>query len=294
MLDEGRLHLISLPGAVDRQRQVLEWCGPYGLSRQIFRRGVDRQTLRQSPGLRSAARGNPTTLERYGRARLQSAEYGCLMSHRAIYAEMRDRRIPWALILEDDVRPFEQDWPGMVHRLGEQISHSALNHQPWVCHLGLSQQVLRRLALRPVHWRTRPPSGSGNGSTTGLPRIGRLDPSIGRIWTTHAYLMSLAAVTSILSSETAMTYVADDWDIRLQRGWIQPMLATLSPLFLPLAGIQSQIPQRTHFQPLAKEGHAEGRPGMSDRVVGLRSAAYRINRKIRTLVYRAGLGSVTY
>lgn len=294
MLEEGRFHLISLPGAVDRQRQVMEWCGRYGLSRQIFRMGMSGGMVIQCPDLRSGSRQTADTFRRYGRDRLQPAEYGCQMSHRAIYAAIRDGGTSWALVLEDDVRPVEPDWPGMLESLCARIASSALADQSWVCHLGLSRQVLACLALRPVRWRLPFPSGPEDGGGASLPAIGQLDPSVGRIWTTHAYLISHRAAVSILENEPEMTYVADDWDVRLRRGLIHPMLATLAPFFLPLEGMQSQIPKRTQFRHPSRRSWMPSRQAADHRGDGGGSLFYRTNRKLRTLLYRSGIGSVTY
>lgn len=279
----GRLRVITLPNARQRQESILRWCGLHGIGEEIFHTGCGPLPLEppSDPSLTSKPpTSNPLTRRRYGRDQLQLAERGCLRSHRTLYRSISSRNCSSALILEDDVEPRLDGWPELVDALIRTIERSALRHLPWVCHLGLSPDIHRRLSLRRVRWRD--PIDRG----VVVPGLGQLDPALGSIWTTHAYLISNRAATAILEREPPDTYVADDWAIRLERGLIGPMLASMEPIFSPNPRLASQIPSRTSFVP----GIAP-LPSLGAQAEGM---AHRLNRKALTVLYRAGLYGVTY
>lgn len=281
---QNRLYVLTLPHAVDRQKSLLIWSEQHGLGKEIFFHGdpsagdpstePDKQTSTGDP-----PPANPLTQERYGRDRLQPPELGCQIGHRRIYERMLETACAWALILEDDVIPMDPDWPLTLNQLMARIDNSRLKDMAWVCHVGITPAVHRTLALRPVQWRRGPESAAlveGDGS--GWAALGQLDPRIGQLWTTHAYLISSGAAKAILEREPAGTYVADDWSLRLKLGLINPMLATMKPLFAPNGSLPTQIPQRTEF---------------SSPSTGL-ALHYRVQRKLRTLFYQAGLWPAIY
>ena len=281
----GPVYVLTLPEAADRQEAILRWSESHGLGREIFfhappstLQGKD-QKKRRNTAAQPESPATRLTYQRYGRDRLQAAELGCLIGHRRMYERMLGSASPWALILEDDVVPADPHWPSRLRQLMARMEASRLRNLPWVCHLGITPDVQHTLALRPVRWRT--PS-AGDASTgvgrISAPAVGQLDLRVGQLWTTHAYLISLKAARAILEGETPGTYVADDWAIRLGTGLINPMLATMSPLFVPNCSLPSQIPERTEF---------------SASFSGL-SLPHRIYRKLRTLVYRAGLRAAVY
>lgn len=271
-IHDGRLRVITLPGAQERQRRIMHWGSLHGIGSEVFHHGTGPHPPRPP-----SSPANPLTRARYGRDHLQPGELGCLSSHRQLYQRLVAEDQPWCLVLEDDVSPCRPDWPARVGELVERIRCSRLLDRPWVCHLGLSTEVLRRLALRPLRWR------KPEGFPAPVTEIGELDPSIGSIWTTHAYLISRKAARRILRWEPEDAYVADDWDQRLRSGILHPLLATSAPLFLPDPLHPSQIGQRTEFPPSAAV--LRWSPA---------SLVYRLNRKARTLIYRARLLPVRY
>lgn len=279
------LFVLTLPEATVRQEAILRWSERHGLGREIFfhapptaPQGKEQRKIRRTPGLPPSL-VTRLTYRRYGRVQLQAAELGCLIGHRQIYEQMLSCASHWALILEDDVVPAHPHWPSCIRHLMARIEASRLRDLPWVCHLGITPAVQHTLALRPVKWASPPVDRWRKGvGRISVPSVGQLDLRVGQLWTTHAYLISLRAAQAILKSEIAGTYVADDWAIRLGTGLIKPMLATMSPLFIPNRSLPSQISARTEFNPSLS--------GLS-----LRD---RIHRKLRTTLYRAGLRPAIY
>jgi len=250
--------VLTLADARERQERLMTWAAAGGLERSVFVEGVD---LRSDGGaFQAPAEGEERRRLRYGRASLTPPEYGCLLGHRRIWARLEERGLAWALVLEDDARPTRGDWSAAVAALTQLLETSSLRHRPWVVHLAIDAHRRRTLALRPLAWRSAVPPG--------CPGLGAVDSRLGCLWTTTAYLISRAAARALLVDEASLPCLADDWEQRLQRGTVDPLLATRAPLFQPDQVLDTQIEQRTE---------TPARP------------VDRPRRKLLTLAYRAGL-----
>lgn len=90
-----KIFIISLLGQYERRRQILEQCHQLKLDVEIFD-AVDGASLHQTSLVQQAVN--------FPECMLTVGEVGCALSHRAVYQRMIDEDLPFALILEDDVR----------------------------------------------------------------------------------------------------------------------------------------------------------------------------------------------
>jgi hypothetical protein len=255
--------VLTLDDARDRQERLLSWGAPSGLDCGSFISGVD---LRGGPAsFQAPVEGEQSRVRRYGKSQLAAAEYGCLLGHRQIWSLLLERDLDWGLVLEDDARPLRSDWSAAIEDLTTLLRASRLRFLPWVVHLAIEPHSRRTLALRPLTWRGPIPAG--------CPVLGAVDPRLGCLWTTTAYLISSQAAQLLLADEGTLPFAADDWDQRLRRGTVAPLLAARDPLFEADTGLESQIP--CHNAPIPE-------------------AVNRIQRKFLSLVYRSGLLAQRY
>ncbi len=251
------MFVLTLADARERQERLLVWGAAAGLDERVFVEGVDLR--RDFDAFQEPVEGEERRRQRYGRSALTPPEYGCALGHRRLWSLLEERDLRWALVLEDDARPTRGDWPAAVSALTTLLELSSLRARPWVVHLAIDDHRRRTLALQPVNWSSPVPPE--------CPELGAVDPRLGCLWTTTAYLISRAAARSLLADEGALPCLADDWEQRLQRRTVDPLLATRTALFMPDQTLDSQIDHRT--------------PTLSRRID-------RPRRKLLTLAYRAG------
>ncbi|MCS5692031.1 glycosyltransferase family 25 protein [Cyanobium sp. FGCU-6] len=251
------MFVLTLADARERQERLLAWGAAAGLEPGVFVEGVDLR--RASDGFQAPVDGEERRRQRYGRPALTPPEYGCALGHRRLWSLLEERDLGWALVLEDDARPTRADWRPAVAALTTLLEASSLRGRPWVVHLAIDDHRRRTLALQPLTWSSPVPPE--------CPGLGAVDPRLGCLWTTTAYLISRAAARALLADEASLPCLADDWEQRLQRRTVDPLLATRTALFLPDQTLDSQIEHRT------------------------RTPSRRIDRprrKLLTLAYRAG------
>ena len=249
--------VLTLADARERQQRLLAWAAATGLDASVFVEGVDLR--RGSGGFRAPVEGEERRRQRYGRSALTPPEYGCVLGHRRLWSLLEERGLGWALVLEDDARPTCDDWPAAVAALTTLLEASSLRGRPWVVHLAIDDHRRRTLALQPLSWTFPVPPE--------CPGLGAVDPRLGCLWTTTAYLISRAAARALLADEATLPCLADDWEQRLQRRTVDPLLATRAPLFQPDSALDSQIEHRTRTPTRSID---------------------RPRRKLLTLAYRAG------
>lgn len=252
--------MLTLPEASQRQARVACWLNRARITTDVFVPGVDLR--RPGVAFDAPVQGRLHRLRRYGCEELTAPEYGCLLGHRRIWQRLLDSQAPWALVLEDDATPFRDDWWPAVQQLATSLVASRFGDQAWVVHLSRTLHSQRTMALRPVRWR----------EDAAVPPLGAVDLRLGDVWTTLAYLVSRAAALACLEREAALPWLADDWSQRLRQRTLDLLLAADPPLFMGFDDFPSQIQQRT--------GAVHG------------PQAQRFQRKLLTLAYRSGLGSL--
>jgi GR25 family glycosyltransferase involved in LPS biosynthesis len=255
----GSLFVLTLADASERQARVRGWLAKSGLPCDVFVEGVDLRGADAS--FQAPVEGQIARWCRYGVNELSSPEYGCLLGHQRIWRKLTRVSSDWALVVEDDAVPCHDDWFPAMHQMVSAIECSRLRGSSWLLHLSRTPHSQCTMALRPIRW--------GNREYQRAP-VGLVDPRLGDVWTTLAYVISRQAAQRLLERESALPFLADDWSQRLREQTLEVMLAAEPPLFAGFEDFPSQIQQRV--------GVVEGPP--------LR----RLRRKMRTVAYRLGWG----
>jgi len=136
---------------------------------------------------------------------LVPAELGCALSHLKVYRQMIDRRVPCALVLEDDVR--------LPAELGSVLEASARTLDP--CH--------------PDVWLLSPAEGRQGASGERAIREGQLLLPYRSGFYTSSYLLTLAAAKALLAELYPVGDVADCWR-RLNRYRVVDLFVLSPPL----------------------------------------------------------------
>ena len=266
-MDSIPIFSLTMPSARSRQRRQLVWLESCPCCTSTF---VYNEDLRAPNRNYSAPiNGRIHRYDRYGVNDFSLAEYSCLLGHHLIWQKIISSKISWALIIEDDAKPVNQNWWRDITALAQCIETSALASTSWVVNIGISCESLKTLALKPLKWRTYP-----SNVTSVTPEVGELDIRLGDVWKTFSYLISIDAAKNLLAHEELLPWTADDWSMRLSNNSLQHMLVTTRPLFVECEDLPSQIQHHSKPMNLLKIS--------------------RIKRKIITLLYRIGFGAVYY
>ena len=163
-----------------------------------------------------------------------------MLGHHRIWAQILAAGHPWALVLEDDATPVVPEWLEQLEELVGCLQGSSLWRSPWVVHLSLVPGEFGEICLKPVAWRH---------GMHGVLAVGQVDPSIRKVWTTLAYLISREAAARLLAVERNLPWMADDWTMRQRSGALPYLLAAWKPVFGGYNDFPTQIEQRVGFPP---------------------------------------------
>jgi GR25 family glycosyltransferase involved in LPS biosynthesis len=111
-----------------------------------------------------------------------AGEIGCALSHARVLSRIVQARIPWAIVLEDDV----STPPDFAERIRQAICSVPHDAEAPLLYLGYPSQMLSLAG-----------SGTRSGSGGGDPCSVKVHPA-NYVWTTYAYAVSLAAAERLL------------------------------------------------------------------------------------------------
>lgn len=191
-VDQLKAFVINLPRHATRRAFMEMQCQSHGLNHEIFD-GVEGAKL--APEALAQQYDASRAQRVYGRE-LTLGEVGCALSHLAVYREIVDRQLPFALILEDDAL-IGNHTRAVCRRLLEKLSPD----EPTVVLLIHTQKY--------TAW--------GSAKLSRLHRLVRTrDAFCG-----HAYVVTQAAARALLDELTPVHAPADCWNALRQRGTIQ-------------------------------------------------------------------------
>lgn len=95
------IFIVTLEDAEARRKPLIDWLASQGLVAELFPAIDARQGV---PEEYEALLDRPLTVRRMMRE-LSNGEYGCALSHRALYEKIVKEKLPGAIILEDDAIP---------------------------------------------------------------------------------------------------------------------------------------------------------------------------------------------
>lgn len=218
--------VISLPTETKRRAMISEHLESRGLPFQFF----DAIDGRQMDVIKHQNYNSPRRRRAHGRD-LTGGELGCLLSHQAIYQKIIDENLPFALVLEDDVR-LGEDFPNVLEKLTHHTDIFDI-----VRFLG-SPKVARgkHRKIKPLdekHHLVRLRTAPGGAHATLVTRKGAqkllkalqknafpIDTLMGRGWETGIQSLSVqpGLATQDLEMESAIGDTRFNKDIKLQ-GW---------------------------------------------------------------------------
>lgn len=174
--------IISLPEATERRGRLL---------RRLQALCIDQVELINA--IRGSALGNAErqavydeqSVRHYAGRSMTAGELGCALSHLSCYEAFLASEAVWALILEDDAE-LPDDLMALLDELTEQANSWGLD--------AFSLGPVRKF----VFGRSRPVLG-----------YQIIDPI--RIWNAHAYLINRSAAKAMLTHNTPVRFMADDW-----------------------------------------------------------------------------------
>jgi len=245
---EVPVFVISLDDQEDRRRDLVE----AGLPSEWVKRFFPATDLRMCDMGVAARHANVGEIERrfaelgFRRA-IRPAEIGCAMSHRNICQQLVESRHSMALVLEDDVIP-RSDWLPRTRAVAAALLRHANAGARFICHLGVPNSWGEPSLRRGVAWAEALPVNPPDIFLHTDPR-----PSL---WRSHAYLISAAAALRGTREEKAISTLADDWDERKRRGWIDEVFYTQPQVFgqddhrpstmLPVGNPDDHVPRMMH------------------------------------------------
>jgi hypothetical protein len=207
--------LVSLADAADRRAVLLQRGVPTDWVEAWFpaadMRGADRARMEAEADLAEmeAGAGRP----------IRAGEIGCSMSHRNLGRWLAASGHDMALVLEDDILPQGADWLARVAALAQALSGHAARGTSFICLLGARPGQTRHAISRPVAW-------TGGVPPVDVPGLRLHWDDIAKVWRSHAYLISRAAVRRSSAAEAKILTLTDDWVERRRRGWLDEILFT--------------------------------------------------------------------
>lgn len=166
--------------------------------------------------------------------RLSPAEIGCSLSHLEIYRIMVERKIPYAVILEDDVELADDFYTLFAPEVEEQLRQDLPAEKAHVVQLNYVRRAYR--------------AGYSVISSTRYMRVRSYSPS----WSAAAYLLTLAAAKKLLQERYPVWAPADDWNYSAKQGWFTLHAMTPNPVWASRQSVDSTIGQERSPNPYPK------------------------------------------
>lgn len=190
--------VISLPEATERRGRLLGRLQALCIDQVELINAIRGSALGKAE--RQAVYDDESMCHYAGRS-MTAGELGCALSHLSCYEAFLASEAGWALILEDDAE-LPDDLIALLDELTEQANHWELD----AFNLGPVRKF--------VFGRSRPVLG-----------YHIVDPI--RILNTHAYLINRSAAKAMLTHNTPVGFMADDWATYRQLSGLR--LAALDP-----------------------------------------------------------------
>ena len=184
-----KTYVINLPRSPERRENVLAECARFNIEPEIV--GVDGQKFTEAELRELVYAPDKSPLSR--------PEIGCALSHRTVYADMVEKNIPIALVLEDDVG-FAFD-PRPLLKEFSKLPHDA----PTVYLLKTDQLHYTGISAKQI----------------GNVRFFQILNG----WFTAAYIINRLAALKILHFQSPVKVEADNWDMFLVNGLITRLYA---------------------------------------------------------------------
>lgn len=183
--------VINLAEQAARRAAILRRLDALGIVPQF----IDAVDGRKLPAPELAA--HQASSAELGERPMTPGEIGCALSHLAIYDEIVRRRLPWALVLEDDAAP-GGELPAVLDSLAARVdpqerSVVLLSHVDKYTRRNRRPLADGRMMVRPyAYW-----------------------------WRAHGYFVTLAAARSLAGGLRPLSAVADHWIEFERRGLIK-------------------------------------------------------------------------
>ena len=190
------IFIISLRNDKDRRKKLLKFL-PSKIVNNYFK-AVDMRFANRKKLDKFC---NNRRIKKIYKRKLFPGEVGIALSHQKIYKYIVKKKIPFALVFEDDVKIEERNWKFKLYEILKELSN--LNFEKKiVCNLGLDNNKIKKKKILILEWFPK-----------FLKKIHILNLNNSKQKLAHSYFISFSAAKNILKSNIKINCVADDWGI---------------------------------------------------------------------------------
>ncbi|QIQ21212.1 glycosyltransferase family 25 protein [Zophobihabitans entericus] len=183
-----KIFVVNLKNSLDRKQNIIQQCEKLDIEVEFFEAVYGKELSEEQ--LKEKVFGYPDII-------LSKGEIGCSLSHIELYKEIVKRKLPYALILEDDTT-FSEKFPLLIEKI-KQIMQNNFSDEPAVL-------LLNNAKARYI-----------NSGAISLSENFKIHKAFGS-YCTDSYIVNLKAAENLYSLLYPVKFEADRWGLFYQLG----------------------------------------------------------------------------